>query len=51
MGSDVVRGAPKVWGPEGWEAQNFAFFFPSPVPIFAFFLSLSGCLLMDFGGF
>ena len=31
---------PKGWGPEGWGDQNFAFFFPSPAPIFALFLSL-----------
>ena len=34
-------------GREGWGAQNFALFFPSPVPI-SFFLSLSGCLLVEF---
>ena len=28
------------WGPEGWEAQNFALFFPSPAAIFIL-LSLS----------
>ena len=34
-------------GPEGWGAQNFALFFPSPATI-SLFLCLSGCLLVDF---
>ena len=45
-------------GSQGWEAQNFALFFPSPAPIFILFVSLwqssrvfsalSGCLLVSF---
>ena len=40
--------APKGGGPEGWEVQNFALFFSSPTTSFAFFLSLTVCLLVVF---
>ena len=33
----------KKWGPEGWEAQNFALFFPFPATV-SLFLCLSGGL-------
>ena len=36
----VGVGARSVFGPEGWGAQNFELFFPSPVPMFSLFLSL-----------
>ena len=38
---------PERRGPEGWEAQNFAFFPPFPPP-FRSFLCLSRCLLVEF---
>ena len=39
----------KGWGQEGWEAQKFALFFPSPAPIFIFSLSLGmfSCLFVS----
>ena len=34
-GPDTPKGGPLRVGREGWEAQHFAFFFPSPATIFA----------------
>ena len=41
-------GARRV-GPEGWEAQNFALFFPSPAAKFVLFFSL-WVFSWNFGG-
>ena len=41
-------GGPKGGGPEGWRAQNFAFFFFSLPPQFSFFLPSLGGLLVEF---
>ena len=43
------KGAAPKGGPEGWGAQNFALFFPSPTTNFALFISL--CVFSwSFGG-
>ena len=46
--SSPKGGALKGGALKGGEAQNFALFSPSPASMFALFLSLSGCLLVEF---
>ena len=46
FGRGTGQGPEKV-GPEGWEAQNFAFFFSRLRPLFSFFLPLLGQLAID----
>ena len=41
------RMLPRRVGPEGWEPKFSRFFFPSPATC-SLFLSLSGCLLVEF---
>ena len=47
---DPFEPASRRVGPEGWGAQNFAFFFSHLPPQFSFFLPLLGVLALNFGG-
>ena len=47
--SGAPKGVGQGGGPEGWEAQNFALFFPLPASIFALFVSLLGVFSWNFG--
>ena len=43
----LPKGGAQMVGPQGWGAQNFAFFFHSPSTI-SLFWCLYGCLLVEF---
>ena len=44
------KSGPEGWGPKGGEPNISRFFVPSPALPFSLFLSLSGCLLVEFWG-